>query len=86
MAQEKVKYIKRLNLDLGPQAYEALSSIQETMDNGTQSAAIRLALLTVHRLVDELKAGGKVKVVNAKGEERELFIPELLTDSTREES
>ena len=68
---------RRLNLDLGPNSFEALKRLQETLETASQAETIRLALQTLAKLVDEVEHGGRALIERTNGEKVEIVLPSV---------
>lgn len=71
----KYKKVHRINLELGPNAFASLELLRESTESSSQVEAVRLALQTFHKLVDEAQAGGKIIVERKDGSKLEIIIP-----------
>ena len=66
---------KRINLDLGPNSYEALKNLQNSLETASQAETIRFALQTLEKLVEEIQQGARVTIERARGEKVEVLLP-----------
>ena len=73
----KHRKIHRLNLELGPKSYAALEALQAALETSSQAEAIRLALQTVSKLVEETKKGGRIIVERKAGDQIEIVLVPL---------
>jgi hypothetical protein len=65
----------RINLDLGPNSYQALKRLQTSLEAASQAETLRLALQTLAKLVEEAKDGGRVIVERADGDRVVVILP-----------
>jgi hypothetical protein len=67
--------VHRLNLELGPQSFRALTRLQAATEASSQAETIRLALQTMEKMVEEARKGSRLIIERADGEKVEIMLP-----------
>lgn len=71
----KHENVHRLNLELGPKSFQALTELQDVTETASKAETIRLALQVLLKLVQETQRGARITIQRKDGENLEVVLP-----------